>query len=375
LSWNKKTHEDYLQTLKNKNITVVPLEKYIDAKTKIKHKCYCGNEWTVPPNRVLAGRGCGCKGGVQRTHEQYLQALKDKGIEVFPLEKYVTNGTKILHKCTCNKEWKIAPSTVLQGIRCGCIRETQFKTKTHEQYLKELQERKIKVKPLEEYKGDRIKILHECDCGNQWRVVPRLVLQGSRCTLHMHDHAHMFKQWTHEEYLMKLKEKDIQVKPLETYKGYDTPSLHKCICGTEWRTSPSSIFQGSKCGCIKSREELVINKYLTKNNITFIPQQKFKGLKGKRHYLKYDFAIYDKETIICLIEYQGEQHYRFLKHWHKTKEKFIRYQNYDQFKRDYAKQYRIPLIEIRYDQDTIPTLEAELKKLGIGQNVEQLVLF
>lgn len=56
----RKTHEEYLQSLKERNITkIIPKEKYISARTKIYHECkVCGYEWKVAPNNVLSGYGC-----------------------------------------------------------------------------------------------------------------------------------------------------------------------------------------------------------------------------------------------------------------------------------------------------------------------------
>lgn len=55
-----KTNEEYLQSLKERNITkIIPKEKYISARTKINHECtVCGYEWKVMPNNVLSGYGC-----------------------------------------------------------------------------------------------------------------------------------------------------------------------------------------------------------------------------------------------------------------------------------------------------------------------------
>ena len=39
------------------------------------------------------------------TNEEYLQKLQDKSIKVIPLENYTSVNVKILHKCTCGNEW------------------------------------------------------------------------------------------------------------------------------------------------------------------------------------------------------------------------------------------------------------------------------
>ena len=115
---NTITNEKYLEQLKDKNIKVYPLEPYIKNTVKILHKCICGNEWKVSPNSVLNNSTCGC---LRRfSNEQYIKLLADKNIKVIPLEKYYTMETKIKHKCTCGNIWDISPVNVLAGQCCGC---------------------------------------------------------------------------------------------------------------------------------------------------------------------------------------------------------------------------------------------------------------
>ena len=171
---NTITNEKYLEQLKDKNIKVYPLEPYIKNTVKILHKCICGNEWKVSPNSVLNNSTCGC---LRRfSNEQYIKLLADKNIKVIPLEKYYTMETKIKHKCTCGNIWDISPSEVLKGRTCGCN-----KMYSHEKYLELLKEKNIKVFPLEEYKGAGKKIKHKCTCGNIWDISPVNVLAGQCC--------------------------------------------------------------------------------------------------------------------------------------------------------------------------------------------------
>ncbi len=123
------THSDYLNKLKTLNIEVYPIDEYINNYTKITHKCVCGNKWEVRPNNVLFGHKCGCTRGITKTssHQQYLNKLKKKDIEVYPLEDYISNKTKILHKCVCGNEWEAVPIGVLNGNKCGCAKRLNLR--------------------------------------------------------------------------------------------------------------------------------------------------------------------------------------------------------------------------------------------------------
>jgi len=116
-------HTKYLEKLKHKDIKVVPLEKYIKSKIKILHKCTCDNNWHITPNRVLQGQKCGCnliQYNQTHSHNRYIDILKLKNIEIIPLEEYRGDKIKILHKCGCDNEWFVTPNSVKSGASCGC---------------------------------------------------------------------------------------------------------------------------------------------------------------------------------------------------------------------------------------------------------------
>ena len=82
--------------------------------------------------------------------------------------------------------------------------------------------------------------------------------------------------------------------------------------------------------------------------INFKMQYKFSDLIGDVSQLRFDFAIMDESNnLICLIEYQGQQHYEQVKLF-QTEEIFLRQQNNDNKKRDYCKKNNIKLVEIPY---------------------------
>ena len=74
---------------------------------------------------------------------------------------------------------------------------------------------------------------------------------------------------------------------------------------------------------------------MNRNGIKYKSQYTFNDLKYKS-LLKFDFAIFDNDSIKCLIEYNGEQHYKFKKRFHKNYENFIICQYRDKLKRDYC---------------------------------------
>ena len=110
------------------------------------------------------------------------------------------------------------------------------------------------------------------------------------------------------------------------------------------------------CGCVNSWGEYDIADYLTKNNIQFIKEYSFKDLKLKNP-LRFDFAVFYKDELMFLLEYQGRQHYN-------KKDRFYREEITisDELKKEYCKSHNIPLYEIRFSENTISKLQEILDK-------------
>ena len=351
-----KTHEEYLDKLKERNIKVEPLEEYQGSSINILHKCICGNVWSVRPGNVLSGKKCGCtiiENKLKNYAKKYLIRLEEQQIKVKPLEKYQGMFEKIKHLCVCGNEWSIRPADVLQGKKCGCVKSS--KPWSHEEYLDKLKEKKINFIPLEKYVDANTNIKHKClSCNKIWISRPSKILGKETACCNRKD-----KTWTHLEYLEELEKKNRDVLPLELYIDAKTAILHQCICGNEWSVTPNNILaHDKKCGCEISKGEEVIRDYLIENNFDFKHEYSFDDLKRAR----YDFAIFNnKNEVEILIEFNGKQHYDFVLYWHKTQKGFENQQKRDQRKRDYAKQNNIRLIEVPYWENTIDYLKECLK--------------
>lgn len=116
----RKTHEEYAQELKGKGIVYRPIEPYNGSNTYIQHSCPSGHIWNGRPDRILAGHGCNkCSSNVFKTHKQYEYELFKKEIDANPIENYAGANTPILHECINNHIWSVSPSSLLNRNR-GC---------------------------------------------------------------------------------------------------------------------------------------------------------------------------------------------------------------------------------------------------------------
>lgn len=84
-----------------------------------------------------------------------------------------------------------------------------------------------------------------------------------------------------------------------------------CDCGNYCQIQHQYLAFGdtTSCGCIRSKGEFQIEQLLKEHNINFQREYSFDNLKDKLS-LRFDFAIFNnKNELLGLIEYQGEQHY------------------------------------------------------------------
>lgn len=84
-----------------------------------------------------------------------------------------------------------------------------------------------------------------------------------------------------------------------------------CDCGNYCQIQHQYLAFGdtTSCGCIRSKGEFQIEQLLKEHNINFQREYSFENLKDKLS-LRFDFAIFnDKNELLGLIEYQGEQHH------------------------------------------------------------------
>lgn len=188
----------------------------------------------------------------------------------------------------------------------------------------------------------------ECDCGNTTNpIIATNLTRGMTVSCGCY----------HKQRQIEGNQKDLSGKVFgklmalyrikEKNKNY---WVCKCSCGKLTRVATSDLNNGhtQSCGCLRSRGEAKISNILNDNNIYYISQYTFKDLKSRKNgLLKFDFAIFQNQSLFSLIEYQGEQHYKEVDAWG-GREEFIYRQENDNLKREYCKKNGIKLVEISY---------------------------
>lgn len=96
-----------------------------------------------------------------------------------------------------------------------------------------------------------------------------------------------------------------------------------------------------------SKGEDKIAKLLSEKGLQFKREFIFpdcKSLRGKS--LRFDFAVFQNGKLVCLIEVDGIQHFRYTPYFHKYKIAFQRQQEWDRRKNAYCLSKGIPLIRV-----------------------------
>lgn len=190
-----KPHEAFVEELKEKNPTIIPLGTYSGANKKILVRCsVCDFEWDAPSGHLLQGRGCPkCSKVYRRTEADFIEELSTISPTIKAISAYVNTETKISVKClVCGYEWETTPASLLgcKGKKpsvCPSCRRKKLSDsfrKTNEQFIKELQDKNPTIIPLTEYEKTHTKIKARCSvCGHEWWVTPAHLLSGQGCPM------------------------------------------------------------------------------------------------------------------------------------------------------------------------------------------------
>lgn len=194
-----------------------------------------------------------------------------------------------------------------------------------------------------------IKWLCECDCGN-FKVIQSNSLKNQR--------TRSCGCLSRGCNIIDLQGKSFGNLLVNKYIGIssDHYAIWECkctLCGSYKNIKSRFLLNGisTNCGCIKSKGEFIISNLLTELKIPFKREYTFNDLRVILP-LKFDFVLFNKDNdILCLIEYQGKQHFETNNSGWNTQDKLIKTQQYDLLKKEYCQRNNIKLYEIIYTDD------------------------
>ena len=345
--------------------------EYVNARTPIKIKCNKHNVWfKQAPAFHLKFNACplcmhetkkrinkGRVSKLKKSEETFLNQIKEKYGDLFDYSeiKYIDNKTPVKLKCKrCGAEIKFRPAS-LNSIKVPCTHCSHIKAQENRKLTTEEFIEKAKLVHGDKYDysetnyvNSRTKLKIKCNnCGKIFWQKPRIHLEEHGCNCHKNT-----SRKTTEQFIKESKEiyENIFDYSLVDYKTNNTYVLLKCNkCKHIFKRKPRIHLYGYKgCpNCHTFKGEETIKKLLTKNNIEYEFQMRYPDLKDAS-LLSYDFYIPSNNL---LIEYNGEQHYKWLTYFHKGLHDFHRQLHHDWLKRKYARDNCINLLVIRYDEN------------------------
>ena len=200
----------------------------------------------------------------------------------------------------------------------------------------------------------------QCDCGNIIITRGTRLRNGEKksCGKCVYNNYRDF-----EDLIGRRFGKLIVLEYVGTNKNRHSIWKCQCDCGIIKNISGHDLKMGKtkSCNCLgDSKEESFIRSFLEKNNISYIKEYSFPDLKtSKGGYPRFDFAIFSKDSLYCLIEYQGIQHYKIYSGDFGDYEREVT----DNLKKEYCKEKNISFYEIKYDENTLQKLQEILKPL------------
>ena len=258
-----KTTEDFIRESETKNPAIKILGKYINATTKIECKCkQCGEILNITPNALLAGKGCyNCNmsrhiQNITKTHEQFVEEIRRKNLNVKILGKYKNSKTNILCECNnCKYTWNANPSGLLNGTKCPKCAGTMHKT--HDEFVNKLYEINPNIIILDNYINAKTKVNCKCKvCNYEWFATPDRLINGKNgCP-----QCHGGKQKSHESFINQMKIVNPNIEILGDYINSKNKILCKCkICKNKWSAIPNSLLQNHGCPKCDLKRKHIMN--------------------------------------------------------------------------------------------------------------------
>lgn len=239
----------------------------------------------------------------------------------------------------CNK-YRIIKSKILKNFPCKC--ECNYNL-TNQHFGK------LTVLYLTNKKDNSgHKIWHcKCECGNECDISYDNLKSGNTKS------CGCLKSESKIDLTNQKFGKLTALYPTDIKFGKDKSVVWHCLCdcGNECDVKSTNLRNGDtkSCGCLQSFEVENIIKLLNENNIPFKKEYYFEDLKDEKP-LKFDFAIFQNDKLFYLIEFDGEQHFKYKNTGWNTQDNFIKRRKHDLMKNTYCFKHNIPLIRIPYNK-------------------------
>jgi hypothetical protein len=153
---------------------------YINAHTKMKYRCSCGNVSFINFNNFKSGKRCGCKRIDNKTlKQQNIKNKVEKKGHKFLKSEFVNGKYWVDYICKCGEHKKKQISSINKSDGCSNCLRSKFSF-THDYVEKFFIDHGCKLLS-NTYKNARTKLKYICSCGNESEIVFDSFRRGNRC--------------------------------------------------------------------------------------------------------------------------------------------------------------------------------------------------
>lgn len=115
--------EEYRQFAKTKGGECLS-EYYVNARTNLTWKCKNGHIWENTPDNIKRGQWCANCSGKKKYTIEYMMELAAKNNGICLSKRYINAHSKLKWKCSCGNIWYTLPTLVARGSWCpSCARK------------------------------------------------------------------------------------------------------------------------------------------------------------------------------------------------------------------------------------------------------------
>jgi len=267
----------------------------------------------------------------RRTIDEMRQTARQRGGKCLSTA-IVNTSTKLHWECKEGHQWWQTPNNVIHN-KSWCIICAGKKQYTIDE-MRELAKSKGGKCLSKEYKNANTKLLWQCGQGHKWKTTPSQIINaGSWCP-----YCAGVTKCTIEEMKKLAKTKGGNCLSTE-YINSKTKLLWECIDGHQWPAKPNVIKTGSWCPyCqwnINEEKCRYLLEYLLK--VTFPRNRTL--LAG------FELDGYSEELNLA-FEYNGIQHFEYVKFFHSGKRSLKKIQRQDDLKEKLCREKGIKLLLI-----------------------------
>jgi hypothetical protein len=339
----KKTHGDKYNYSKC---------EYKGNRTKVVISCPEHGDFEQIPHNHIEGKGCPMCGGSKK-HDifSFIEKSKLKHNNFYNYDSviYINSNTKVKIKCPLHGYFEQCPIKHINGSGCQNCGGTK-KMNTVEFIQKSSLKHGTKYDyKLVDYINNKTKVEIICRDHGYFLITPSNHLKGVGCSkcsgkrkLTTGEFVEMSKLIHDNKYLYNNTK----------YVNHKSSLIITCRVHGDFNQIANHHLSGHGCKkCKESRGEFLIEKFLTDKKLNYKKQYEFENLMFKKK-LRFDFAVLNSDdTLDCLIEYNGQQHYSFRGQFGMKLEDFNKILLRDKMKLDYCLENKIDIFIIRYDED------------------------